>query len=265
MPGGVTFGGPGEGDNRLKPLLAAVFVLFLIGLAAWAAWAWWQERRRRWKLLALGAPDGLRLLPRDPFDLPDAHFQLQLFTRGHSRVARNVLHGRLDGLPVRLFDYQYETGSGQSRRTHRWQVALVQTDFRMPGLLVQPADRYDPLESIFGFDEVHFATEPFCRLFHVAGEDRQFAYQWLHPRLNDLLSAEPRLTLETSGQVLAVFQPGPAEPDEAVRMLRLACRIAAMTPEHLRAELAQEVEPPGSGPLDAPERAEREEQADPPG
>ncbi len=230
----------------MKPALAITFVLFMVGLVAWAAWAWLQERRRRWKLLLLGSTEGLRLLAADPFDLPDAHFQLQLFSRGHSRLARNVLHGRLDGLPVRLCDYQYETGSGQSRTTHRWQVALVQTEYRMPGLLVQPVEQFDPLESVFGFDEFAFACEPFCRLFRVVGEDRQFAYQWLHPRLNDLLSTEPQISLETIGQTLAVYRPGPLEPQEAVRLLRLTCRIASMTPEHLRAELAEDTDQPGA-------------------
>jgi hypothetical protein len=226
----------------LKPVTAVAFVIFLLGLIAWAVRAWRRERRRRWQLMALGSPEGLRLSPADPFELPEAHFHVHLFTRGHSRLARNVLHGRLEGLPVRLFDYQYETGSGHTRRTYRWQVALVQTDLRMPGLIVQPADRHDPLEALFGFDEVRFAAEPFADRFRVASEDRQFAYQLLHPRLVDLL-AEPRpvgISLETTGPTLAAYRPAPVSPDDAMAMLKLACRLAAAIPEHLRQELRQD-------------------------
>lgn len=218
-------------------LAALITILSLICLLVWAGLAWRRGKHREKKLRGLAAKSSLRFSSSDPFDLPDVHFHLNIFTQGHSRLARNVVHGRLGALAVRLLDYQYETGTGKNRRTHQWQVALVQTGMRLPGLLCRPMPDHDPLEILFGFDEIDFQAEPFARLFHVTGEDRAFAYHLLHARATDQLAAQPRFNLETRGPMVAVYNSGLLPPTEAISMLRFAIQFVEAIPSSLADEL----------------------------
>ncbi|MCG3181531.1 MAG: hypothetical protein BIFFINMI_03927 [Phycisphaerae bacterium] len=225
--------------------IASILVfLGLLGLTAWAVGAWWLGRRRRRQLRDLARDRNLRFVAGDPFDLPDQFFHVSLFTRGHSRLASNIVHGHLGPLAVRLCDYQYETGTGKTRRTHRWQAALVQTETRFPGLICQPRSCHDPLEAIFGFDDVRFDADPFAGIFHVWGEDAQFAYRLLHAKMTDTLSAHPHVTFETQGQTVAVYCEGLLEPAEAIELVLLACDLLGLAPEQLRRDLRLEAAPP---------------------
>lgn len=215
-----------------------VLGLSIAALAGWALVAWRGEARRRQGLLEAASPMGLRLSGGDPFDLPEACFNLVLFGRGHSRLASNVLHGQLNGLTVRLFDYQYETGSGKNRRTHRWQVAVMQTEFRWPAMLCQPADEHDPLEALFGLEPVAFDVAPFAERFRVACEDRDFAYRCLHAQTADRLAGAGAVTIEARDQMLAVYQSGRLAPKEAVGLAELGREIVRLLPESLRSEMA---------------------------
>ncbi len=226
-------------DLAVNILVAAA----LLGLLGWALLAWRRMLKRRKRLEKAGQRMTLRFSAGDPFDLPEMHFHLNLFTQGHSRLARNVVHGRLDGLAVRLLDYQYESGTGKNRRTHPWQAALIVTDLRLPGLLCQPHGLRNPLESLFGFKEVPFEAEPFASAFHVSSEDPPFAYRLLHAQMTDLLADHPRLCWETRGDVVAVYHPGLMEPADAADMLRLARRAVELIPAALADELRADAEP----------------------
>ncbi|MDD4890954.1 MAG: hypothetical protein PHU85_13615 [Phycisphaerae bacterium] len=221
----------------MQGILTAVLVVFIVALAAWAVAAWKLEARRRRGLAVAGDPAGLRIDQGDLFDLPETYFDLHLFTRGHSRLASNMLHGQLDGLAVRVFDYQFETGSGRNRRSQRWQVALVHTDLHWPGLLCQPMADYDPLEAVFGLDPVPFQVAPFATQFHVACEDREFAYRFLHAQTADLLVSQSAVNVEARGQVLAVYRSGLQLPADVILLAQLARRLVSLAPESLREEM----------------------------
>jgi hypothetical protein len=114
-----------------------------------------------------------------------------------------------------------------------------------PALLCQPADQRDPVQEFFGLADVPFAAcdersrtvEPFASRFHVASEDADFAFRFLHGELADLLVANPAVTVQTCGNVLAVWRPGLMAPADAVGLLDLACRIHQSVPPSLREEL----------------------------
>ena len=217
--------------------VSIALTLVAAALAAWAAAAWAIQARRARALAAAGEAVGLRFDAVDPFNLPESHSALALLARGHSRLAWNVLHGRRDGLSVRLCDYQYETGRAGHRRSHRYQVALVHGELDWPALLCQPADQRDPADECFGLAEVPFAVEPFASRFRVASESADFAFSFLHSELADLLAANPLVTVQTCGDTLAIWRAGLAASADAVGLLDLACRIHQSAPPALREEL----------------------------
>jgi hypothetical protein len=49
-----------------------------------------------------------------------------LIRSGHSPRAYNVLYGRCDGIPVRLFDFRYEIGHGTRRLARHYAVVVAE-------------------------------------------------------------------------------------------------------------------------------------------
>jgi hypothetical protein len=58
-----------------------------------------------------------------------------LCSAGHSAQASNIIYGRLQGLPVRAFDFRYEVGHGTRRATRHYHVILVEEGVS-PGVLM---------------------------------------------------------------------------------------------------------------------------------
>jgi hypothetical protein len=78
----------------------------------------------------------LRFSSEDPFDIPSRYAEFALVDNGHSPVASNVSHGRMDGLAVRAFDFRYEIGRGTCRQTCHYDVIVFETDAKLPATLM---------------------------------------------------------------------------------------------------------------------------------
>lgn len=60
-----------------------------------------------------------------------------LFTHGHSQATSNVLNGKhASGLPMQLFHYKYDTGSGKNRTTHYASVARLTLPRNVPHMVI---------------------------------------------------------------------------------------------------------------------------------
>jgi len=72
----------------------------------------------------------------DPFDVPCRYGQFALIANGHSGRANNVTYGRLEGWPVRAFDFRYEVGHGTRRLTRHYSVVVAETELDLPPVLM---------------------------------------------------------------------------------------------------------------------------------
>ena len=108
-------------------LLVSVCSFAVLGLA----------RHRRVASLARRAHEkGMRFVPRDPFDVPRRYARFELIRCGHSAHAENVTHGRVDGWPVRAFDFRFEAGHGTRGLTRQYGVVVADTDLSLPAVLM---------------------------------------------------------------------------------------------------------------------------------
>jgi len=123
-------------DRRVQ----TVFVLLLIGVLLASVFSFvvmGLRRRRRINALARKAHEmRMRFSPADPFDLAHRYGALDLISSGHSARADNVTHGRLEGWPVRAFDFSYELGHGTRRLTRHYGVVVAETDLHLPPILL---------------------------------------------------------------------------------------------------------------------------------
>jgi hypothetical protein len=138
-------------------------------------------------------------------------FGHSVFNKGKSREATNNLSGRITmgGFPVevRMGDYQYVTGSGKSRQTHRLSFACFLLPFvGTPDLLIREEGLGDKLLGGLGFDDIDFESEEFSRRFWVKSGDNRYAYDVIHPRMMEFLLQDSPPHVEIVRDVCLILQ-----------------------------------------------------------
>ena len=94
-----------------------IFFLAFVILAGATSYFQAQRRQERRKAVAaLAARIGFTYA-RDGYDIPEMPFSF--FHQGGSRKASSVITGTHNNLPLMIFDYEFVTGSGRSRRRSR--------------------------------------------------------------------------------------------------------------------------------------------------
>lgn len=60
------------------------------------------------------------------------------FDVGAGDRPRNVLTGAYEGVPIRLYEYHFTTGSGKHKQTHRFVVSEIDTQGNLPHVFMRP-------------------------------------------------------------------------------------------------------------------------------
>lgn len=188
----------------------------------------------------------LHFAPEDSFDVPRRYEGFALLGAGHSPRADNATYGRMNGLPVRAFDFRYEVGHGTRRQTRSYSVIVVETEAVPASLLMWNERDMDnaPLGSRLGDgqcmgwtyrggSEAAEKVAGCCRHIADSGlsvEFRPGAVMFCFPMRRRRDSYVPWLA-EIPGLVdcLALAAPSPAsqqggknDPDQAVEMPRFS-------------------------------------------
>jgi len=118
--------------NAFIVLLVGVLVASVVSFAIMGL----LQRRRTRRIARKAHEMGMRFSSDDPFDMPRRYAGFALMGSGHSPKAGNVTYGRLDGQPVRAFDFRYEVGHGTRRLTRHYSVIVSETDTPTPPVLM---------------------------------------------------------------------------------------------------------------------------------
>ena len=113
-------------------MVAAWFTVLLIGVliasVVYFAVMGLVQRGRTRRLARTAHEMNMHFSADDPFDVPRRYAGFALLAAGHSLRASNVTYGRLDGTPVRAFDFRHELGHGTRRITEHYGVIVAETD-----------------------------------------------------------------------------------------------------------------------------------------
>jgi hypothetical protein len=210
-----------------------VFPAFIALAVALIVFGILKARERREAMTRLAAELGFEYYPDDPWSLEDKYAMFELFGRGHSRKASNVICGEVDGRAVVAFDYQYTTGSGKNQSTHSCQALVMGLPILAAGLRMRTETVFDRLASWVGWDDIDFESDEFSRRYHVASEDRRFAYDIFHARLIEhLLACGQAPDLEMKGPLMVLFD-NQGDAENVRRLLGIGREIVASIPEYV--------------------------------
>lgn len=213
------------------------FLLILVALAA-GIFFWQEEKKRRGRLAAWAVRQGWQLREGKRQELHRDFPGIKLFDKGHSRFGQNEITGKFRGLPVSCLDYQYTTGSGKNRSTHRFGVALLLVDHPLIPLQIRGEHAFDKVGEFLGLDDIDFESAEFSRRFHVKSPDRRWAYDVLHTRAMEYLLAAPAgYTIEFGLGEIAVYRGGRCEPDQYEKAVKLAHGLYDLIPGYVREQM----------------------------
>jgi hypothetical protein len=179
----------------LLAVLAGSVVVFLVAAVL--------QHRRTGFLSSRATERGMRFSAADSFEVPRRYRLFTAISGGHSARASNMTYGRVDGWPVRAFDFRYEVGHGTHRETRHYGVLAVETDLPLPeALLWNEADAAEaPLPAVLGDGTV--------ACWSYRGDDH------LARVLGDAAVplAGQRVSIESQGGVVLLAKPLPGAED----------------------------------------------------
>jgi len=206
-------------------------ILIILAIGAVGFFAWQEEKKRRETLLAWAHQRGWRLGEAKIKSMHHDFPGLQVFQKGHSRYAKNIITGEYQGRPVTLMDYRYVVGHGKNRSTHNRGVVLLQCDFPTVPMFIRRENPLDRVGEFFGADDIDFESSEFSRKFFVKSNDRKWAYDVIHTRTMEYLMKSPSFNIEFGFGEIAIYKTGWCDPDRYDKALKLAWDLYELIPD----------------------------------
>jgi hypothetical protein len=214
-------------------LPAGFIILVIIIVGAIGFFAWQADKKRREALRLWAGQKGFRLVPAKSRSLHKDFPAVKVFQKGHSRVAKNIIKGELDGRPVTLMDYRYVVGHGKNRSTHNRGVVILQTDFPTVPMFIRRENPLDRVGEFFGIDDIDFESSEFSRKFYVKCADKKWAYDVIHTRTMDYLMKAPSFTIEFGFGEIAVYKTGWCDSEKYEQALTLVQELYELIPDYV--------------------------------
>jgi hypothetical protein len=133
---------------------------------------------------------------------------LDLFSLGRSPQVGNLIEGTAEGVHISLFDYQYTTGSGKNRSTHRQTVLLFRVeDAVLPPFSLRPENLFHKLGSALGYQDIDFGSNPkFSASYLLRGPEEPAIRQLFTPAALEFFENQPQCCVEAIGRYLILFR-----------------------------------------------------------
>lgn len=232
-----------------------IFLIFGVGLVAIMLFAWYLSERRIKAFQAYaaannltyysssGLPAGCATLGISPggwsYSLPGPFSMMEHrspFNQGHSQRVSHTFEGQADQLMFMCCEYQYVTGSGKSRATHTFSVAIVLVPMNFPYFIVQREDIWGIFKNSIGIHDLQFESVEFNDTFHVATEDERITYDTLDPQMLQFLLAHPRCDIQVEGPAILFCESGSLETDFISYVRWFLPKFWEQVPEHVKVD-----------------------------
>ncbi len=197
-------------------------IAMIVVFVAVAAFALWSAARRRKELRAWATARGLRFVGGHDSHLDDRYPLFKCLRHGSRRRAYNIVEGTWRELPVKVFDYRYETGSGKNRSTHHFSALILRSPIPLKPLTIRPENFLDKIGEFIGIDDIDFESAEFSRKFHVGSPNRRWAYDVIHTRAMEFLLQSPTFSMAFGAHEVIAWRSrrmSPADFDAALDVI----------------------------------------------
>jgi hypothetical protein len=142
----------------------------------------------------------------------------ELGSRGRGKKTLNLMRGSNDGREISVFDYQYVTGYGRSRRVTTSTVASLRSEGPpLPSFTLRPKGTWDKISNLFGGTKINFDTHPtFSRSFVVRGQNEPAIRTLFTPHVLDYFEQQSGISTEGAGDTLLFYRHGKRVPPDGV-------------------------------------------------
>jgi hypothetical protein len=174
--------------------------------------------------------------------VPGTFAQFELFQRGDSSYASNVIRGAVEGRNYCACDFQYTTvtyttdSKGNMQRqehTTYCSAGIVELSYPVPAIWLRPENFLDKAAHLVGFHALEFESAEFNRVFHVKAENREIAFDIINAQTMQRLLAGPFRHIEFNGAAILIFDERTWEPETMAAALDLARSLAEGLPHYL--------------------------------
>lgn len=216
-------------DASVSPFLIFILAVIILGIVAYYNYR--MNEARKEDIFALSCKYGLNFDIEDPCHILSIYSSFDSIDKGYDQKAYNVISGRLGNYEIRAFDYRYTTGSGKSRQTHHMSFIAMDTDVCFQGLTIRPEGVFDRIAGAFGFDDIDFESDEFSRKFHVTSQDKQFAYEVVHPRMMEFLLLNPLWSTQLLGRTVMISNQRLLDPVHYERGIKFIQDFLGLVPD----------------------------------
>ncbi len=168
-------------------LLALVAGIAILAAIAGAVVAWSGVRRSQ-AIRSFASAHGMSYMG-STWVLGDCDFAL--FQKGYRRAWNNVVSGTWNSTTLVYADYQFTEGSGRSRQTYIFSIAVSDLGCQMPVVDVTSRSLVGELAEELGVHGLEFESEEFNRRYVVESEDERFAFELIDARMIEVLLVLP--------------------------------------------------------------------------
>ena len=200
-----------------------VFVIVLSAVAIFAIVSYLvrkaRSKQRAEDLQQVANELGLSFSPWASDELTNQLSWCALLSRGRSKTILNLMRSSNADREVAVFDYQYVTGHGKSRRTVTTTVACLRSDGApLPGFSLRPEGTWDKISGWFGRADIDFDTHPkFSRAFVLSGQSESAVRALFTPPVLDHCEQFTGISVEGLDQTVVLYRLGKSVPAPAIK------------------------------------------------
>ena len=133
---------------------------------------------REGQLRAIAHRLGMDFIEQEEYSVTREVSDFELFRKGRNKLASNIMHKQDEWMEnnIKIFDYQFETGHRNERRTVAQTVFLIKSkDLGLPQFLMKPESIWHKITSYFGAQDIDFERFPkFSGNYLLQGEDEEY-------------------------------------------------------------------------------------------
>ncbi len=188
------------------PIYIGAFIALAIVMMVFTYFA---DRKRTESLIPFAAEMGLTFEKDGNHLTGEIQSRFDLFSRGRSRKATNLIYGEANGTGVWIFDYRYTTGGGKNSTTHRQTVACIaSTELQLPQFSLYREGIFSRLGSMLGMQDIDFDSHPdFSNQYVLKGENEDAVREVFRETVLSFFEQQDKhLRVEGNGDQLLVYR-----------------------------------------------------------